>query len=68
MAKGTQVGGNSKITSQRHEKRLTEKGKICNKCKQDRLESDYGTNKSWCLECLRAYQNDRSKKKWGKLW
>jgi len=68
MAKGSQVGGNSKITSQRHEKRITETGKMCNKCNQDKLESDYGTNKSWCSDCLRTYQKGRSKKKWGKLW
>ena len=68
MAKGSQVGGNSKITSQRHEKRITETGKIFNKCNQDKLESDYGTNKSWCSDCLRAYQKDLRNKKRKRLW
>ena len=29
---------------------------------------EYGSNKSWCLECLRVYNRARSKKQRTKLW
>ena len=41
---------------------------ICNKCKEDKLESDYGANKSWCLPCVRVYQTALRKKRRAKLW
>tara|TARA_Y100001938_G_scaffold108165_1_gene147811 strand:+ start:1474 stop:1689 length:216 start_codon:yes stop_codon:yes gene_type:complete len=63
-----QMGGNSKLTSQRHKERITEKGKICNKCDEDKALDEYGANKSWCLSCIRDYNNARAKKRRYKLW
>lgn len=68
MAKGSQVGGNSKITSQRYKSRITDTGKICNKCNENKKLDEYGSNKSWCLECLRIYNRARSKKQRTRLW
>jgi|TARA_Y100001963_G_C6581376_1_gene353586 hypothetical protein len=68
MAKGNQMGGNSRVTSQKFQKRVTQTGRICNKCNEDKLESEYGANKSWCLSCVRAYQKKLRDKKRAKLW
>lgn len=68
MAKGNVLGGKNIIASHEFESRKTKTGMICNKCKEDKLESDYGANKSWCLPCVRVYQTALRKKRRAKLW
>ena len=68
MARGRQLGGNSKATSQRYEKRVTKDGVICNKCTEVKTTKEYGVNKSWCIDCMNKYQKERSKKQYYKLW
>ena len=68
MAKGSQEGGNSKITTQRYLNRIDGDGKSCNKCNKVKPSNKYGANKSWCLDCLNKYQSERRKKQSYKLW
>ena len=68
MAKGNVMGGTNRVASHEFQKRITKTGMICNKCKEDKLKSDYGVNKSWCLACIRVYNNTRNKKGRYKLW
>ena len=36
--------------------------------KNDKSLNEYGVNKSWCLVCVRVYNNARAKKGRYKLW
>ena len=68
MAKRNVMGGKNKIASQKYQKRITKTGMVCNKCKKDKLKSEYGVNKSWCLPCVRIYQQQLRKKQRERLW
>ena len=60
--------GKTITTAQKYQKRMTDKGLICNKCNEDKSLNEYGVNKSWCLVCVRVYNNARAKKGRYKLW
>ena len=67
MAKGTQSGGNCKITARRYQERKTEKGRICTGCNKDRESSEYYPKASRCKYCYKKAYDKRQKKK-VKLW
>ncbi len=55
--------------AQKYKNRVTEKGLICNKCKEDKPLEDYNkNNNTWCRDCLNAYNRKFQKKKSASLW
>ena len=54
---------------QKYKNRITEKGLICNKCKEDKPLEDYNkSNSTWCRKCKNDYNKKLAKKKSAKLW
>tara|TARA_R100000664_G_C2704146_1_gene103372 strand:- start:284 stop:490 length:207 start_codon:yes stop_codon:yes gene_type:complete len=55
--------------AEKFKKRITKKGLICNKCKEDKPLDDYRKeNNTWCIKCLNEYNKKIQKKRNASLW
>ena len=65
-------GGGALQNSLRYRDSLTENGKICTKCGEDKPFNKYtkqkGNYKSWCKDCISEYAREKYKKRSYKLW
>jgi hypothetical protein len=61
-------GRHEMLTKKFNQRKVGDWGMICNACKKPKRHSEYGSNKSYCLECKRVKDRKKWKKANVKLW
>ena len=54
--------GNTDRISKKYKARLTENGKICTGCKEDKKLEDYNKNYSRCRDCTKKAYDEKRKR------